>query len=221
MKKVGIIAAYKKESIDKINRVAFEYVEAVENSGGIPYIIPCNVKNIESYIMEMDAFIFPGGTDIDPSLYGEDLDGSIDTSKENDRFLLHFMEIIIESGKPILGICKGMQLINILFGGKLIQNLKNTDFHNQYERQYEFVDEVIITEKSFLHKIFSENEIQTNSLHHQAISVLGKDLDIVAISEHDDTIEGIEHKSLPIYGIQWHPECLKSQNKLFEWFMKI
>ncbi len=219
MKKIWIIAAYKKESIDQINRVAFEYVEAVENSGGIPYIIPCNVKNIDLYIENMDAFIFPGWIDISPSLYWEELNGSIDVVAKNDEFLLNFMKTAIQSWKPILGICKGMQLINIYFWGKLIQHLTNADFHDQYDKQYESIDSVKVAENSFLHEVFWEKEIPINSLHHQAVSVLGKDLKVVATSSHDGAIEGIEHTSLPIYGVQWHPECLKEQKKLFEWFV--
>ncbi|MDD2917243.1 MAG: gamma-glutamyl-gamma-aminobutyrate hydrolase family protein [Candidatus Gracilibacteria bacterium] len=220
-KTIGIIAAYKKESIDQINRLAFEYVEAVEDSGGIPYIIPCNVKNIDSYIENIDAFIFPGGIDIDPSLYGEELNGSTGIVTKNDEFLLNFMKKIIESGKPILGICKGMQLMNIYFGGKLIQHLPNADFHDQYERQFESVDTAIVVEDSFLHSVFSTRELPINSLHHQAVSALGKNLKIVATSEFDGTIEGIEHMKLPLYGVQWHPECLKEQTKLFEWFVNL
>ncbi|MBP9779073.1 gamma-glutamyl-gamma-aminobutyrate hydrolase family protein [Candidatus Gracilibacteria bacterium] len=220
-KTIGIIAAYKKESIDQINRVAFEYTEAVENAGGTPYIIPCNVKNIDSYIESMDAFIFPGGIDIDPAIYGEELNGSIGMVTKNDEFLLNFMQSIIESGKPILGICKGMQLMNIYFGGKLIQHLPNADFHDQYERQYESVDTAIVEMESFLHGVFSTRELPINSLHHQAIATLGKDLKIVAMSKFDGTIEGIKHIHLPLYGVQWHPECLKEQKRLFEWFVNL
>ncbi len=221
MKTIWIIAAYKKESIDQINRVAFEYVEAVENSWGIPYIIPCNVINIESYIHSMDAFIIPGWIDIDPELYWEELNGSTEIVTKNDKFLLNFIQKIIESWKPLLGICKGMQLMNIYFWWKLTQHIQNADFHDQYKRQYESVDNVDIRENSFLHKIFLTTELPINSLHHQAVATLGKDLKIVATSKFDGIIEWIEHISLPLYGVQWHPECLKEQKKLFEWFVNL
>lgn len=220
-KRIWIIAAYKKESIDQINRVAFEYVEAVEEALWTPYIIPCNVKNIDSYIENMNAFVFPGWIDIDPIFYWEEINGSTNIMTKNDEFLLNFMEKIIESWKPILGICKGMQLMNIYFWGKLIQHLPNADFHEQYERQYESVDTAIVTENSFLYGVFSTRELPINSLHHQAVSILGKDIKIVATSKYDGTIEAIEHTSLPIYGVQWHPECFKEQRKLFEWFVNL
>lgn len=219
MKKIWIIAAYKKESIDQINRVAFEYVEAIEKAWATPYIIPCNVRNIESYISDMDAFIFPGWADVDPSLYGDELNESNNITKKNDEFLLSFMKGVIESWKPILGICKWMQLINVFFGGKLIQHLQNADYHDQYEQQYETVDTAIIMEDSFLQKIFEEKEVPINSLHHQAVSILGKDLKIIAKSKYDETVEWIEHTSLPIYGVQWHPECLKEHQEIFNWFV--
>lgn len=220
-KRIWIIAAYKKESIDQINRVAFEYIEAVENAWWIPYIIPCNVKNIDSYIENMDAFIFPGWIDIDPTFYWEEINGSIDIMTKNDEFLMNFMNKIIESWKPLLGICKGMQLINIYFWGKLVQHLSNAAFHEQYEKQYESVDTVIVTEESFLHGVFSTSELPINSLHHQAVATLGRDLKIAATSKYDGTIEWIEHVNLPLYGVQWHPECLKEQKKLFEWFVNL
>lgn len=220
-KRIWIIAAYKKESIDQINRVAFEYIEAVESAWWIPYIIPCNVKNIDSYIENMDAFIFPGWIDIDPTFYWEEINGSIDIITKNDEFLMNFMNKIIESWKPLLGICKGMQLINIYFWGKLVQHLSNAVFHEQYEKQYESVDTVIVTEESFLHDVFSTSELPINSLHHQAVATLGRDLKIAATSKYDGTIEWIEHVNLPLYGVQWHPECLKEQKKLFEWFVNL
>lgn len=221
IKKIWIIAAYKKEPIDQINRVAFEYIEAVEDSWVIPYIIPCNVKNVDAYIENMDAFIFPGWIDIDPSFYWEELNGSKGIMTKNDEFLLNFMKKIIESWKPILGICKGMQLINIYFWGKLVQHLKTADFHDQYEKHNESIDVAIIMEDSFIHEIFSTKELPINSLHHQAVSTLGKDLKIVATSKYDGTIEGIEHTSLPIYGVQWHPERLKDHKNIFEWFVNL
>jgi gamma-glutamyl-gamma-aminobutyrate hydrolase PuuD len=74
---------------------------------------------------------------------------------------------------------------------------------------------------SFLHGVFFTRELPINSLHHQAISTLGKDLKIIATSKFDGTIEGIEHVHLPLYGVQWHPECLGEQKKLFEWFVNL
>jgi putative glutamine amidotransferase len=219
MKKVGIIASYKKEDIDIINRVAFEYVSAVESVWWIPYIIPCNVKNIESYIKDMDLFIFPGGADIDPFLYHEENTWSRSIVSSNDAFLLKFLWEIIKSNKKILWICKWMQLINVFFNWTLIQDIENAKQHDQYERQNETIDSVETITWSFLEKAFGKTEIPINSLHHQAVGNIGIWLQIVARSTFDNTIEAIEHTSLPIYWVQWHPECLADHRPLFHWFI--
>lgn len=220
IKRIGIIAAYKAESIDRINRVAFDYTCAVEKGGGTPYIIPCNVENTEPYIDEMDGFIFPGGTDIHPWLYGESITLSESPVRENDEFLRGFMVQIIERKKKILWICKGMQLMNIVFWWTLHQHIQNASIHNQYERQYEHVDTIAIESWSFLEEVFWENPLPINSLHHQAIDTLWEDLRVVARSSTDGTIEAIEHGALPLYWVQWHPECLLDHGKLFKWFIQ-
>ena len=114
-----------------------------------------------------------------------------------------------------------MQLMNVFFWGKLIQDIPNANFHFQYEKQYESIDTAVLTEDSFLQKIFQSKEITINSIHHQAVLNLGKDLKIWAKSKYDWIIEWIEHEKLPIYGVQWHPECLKKHQKLFDWFVRL
>lgn len=219
---IWIIAAYKKEWIDTINRVAFDYTRAVEESGGIPIIIPCNIENIAPYLDIVDGIIFPGWWDIDPVLYGEDNTHSEDPIRENDEFLMKILKECINQKKKVLAICKWMQLLNVLQWGTLIQHLQNAPLHNQYELQYESVDTVNTISGSFLHQaLWVEKSIPINSLHHQAVKDLWKDLRIVARSNLDGTVEAIEHTSLPVYGVQWHPECLKENRKLFEWFIAL
>ncbi len=220
--KIGIIASYKAESIDTINRVAFDYTKAVEESGGIPIIIPCNIKDINPYLDIVDGVIFPGGWDIDPALYGEENTHSENPIRTNDEFLLMVLRACMERKKKVLAICKGMQLLNVLQWWTLTQDIQNARIHNQYEKQYSWVDSIKIMPGSFLHKSFwSEETIPINSLHHQAIKDLWRDLQIVANSDFDGTVEAIEHIHLPVYWVQWHPECLEANKKLFEWFIKI
>lgn len=219
---IWIIAAYKEESIDKINRVAFDYTRAIEESGGIPIIIPCNIKNIEPYLDLIDGVVLPGGWDIDPELYGEINTHSENPIRANDEFLMNALWECMKRGIKVLAICKGMQLLNVLQWWTLIQDIPNAQIHNQYEKQYSPVDSVKIIPGSFLHKSFwSEESVPINSLHHQAVSNLWRDLRIVARSSLDGTIEAIEHIELPLYWVQWHPECLTENRKLFEWFIKI
>lgn len=219
---IWIIAAYKEESIDKINRVAFDYTRAIEESGGIPIIIPCNIKDIEPYLDLIDGVVFPGGWDIDPELYGETNSHSENPIRANDEFLMDALWRCMEREIKVLAICKGMQLLNVLQWWTLIQDIPNAQMHNQYEKQYNPVDRARIIPDSFLHKTFWPKEsIPINSLHHQAVKDLWEDLKIVARSNLDGTVEAIEHTRLPVYWVQWHPECLDENKKLFEWFIRL
>lgn len=221
MKRIWILAAYKKESIDEINRVAFDYTKAVEEAWGTPYIIPCNITDVSSYVEDVDGFILPGWGDIDPSLYGETANGAENPIKENDIFTLTFLREIIKKKKKVLGICRGMQLMNVEAGGNLVQHISNAEFHNQYEKQYEYIDSIRIEAGSFLEKAFGKLEIPVNSIHHQSINNLGGWYRIAARSMFDNTIEAIEHEILPLYGVQWHPESLMEQRSLFQWFISL
>ena len=223
MKKIGIIASYELDDANKVNRVSFEYVQAIKRTGrAIPYIIPCNDTHmLDYYIRDCDAFVVPGGHDVDPSIYGDPLGGSVECSIEDDRIALDFIGRVVASGKPLLGICRGMQLINVFFGGKLQQHLESADLHDQYERQYEHIHDVRVAEDSFLFEALGIRTAPVNSLHHQAISVLGRDLRIVAESTDDHVPEAIVHTGgRPIYGVQWHPERIDGYDGLFDWFVR-
>lgn len=113
-----------------------------------------------------------------------------------------------------------MQLINVYFGGSLIQNLSNSDFHFRPDERHEKIHEVAVCgDGGFLSVAFDESRIPVNSIHHQAIDVLGDGLEIVARSAEDGAIEAIEHRDLPVYGVQWHPECLESHAPIFRAFV--
>ena len=221
MKKIGIISWYKKEEIDQINRVAFEYVSSIEKTWSMPFIIPCNIKNYKQYINLFDSFIFIWWDDIDPVLYNKTLNWSYNTNKNIDHFLYKFMKAVIKENKPLLWICKWMQMINIVFWWTLIQHIENADFHYQYKNQFKYTDDASISKKSFLINIFCKENIKINSVHHQGIWRLWNNLKICAKSNKDNIIEWIQHKKKPIYWVQWHPECLKNHQKIFNWFCNL
>lgn len=224
MKRIWILAWYYKIWVNDISRVSFEYISAItQHNNVIPYIIPANINNsiIEAYIQDLDAFIIPWGNDIDPNLYWEKVSGSVDYNREYDLKSIYFAQNVISSWKPLLWICRGMQLINVTFGWKLNQHIDNSDVHFQFERQYEHIHDIrIIWIKSFLSTSLWVKTAPVNSIHHQWISVLWNWLHIVAESTWDNIIEAIEHKELPIYGVQWHPERLSDYKKLFQWFVQ-
>ena len=107
--------------------------------------------------------------------------------------------------KPVLGICKGMQIINVFFGGTIVQHMKEADIH-RYENGDKFHETVILPD-TYLHRIYG-NSLKVNSAHHQKIDKLGNDLSAVQFSPDFAVMEGLCHKELPIFGVQWHPERL-------------
>lgn len=154
--------------------------------------------NFEQY----DGLILPGGGDITPILFGQSdtVSRTIDTSL--DLFQLHLLRNFVHLKKPVLGICKGLQIINIYFGGDIIQHLSTASNHEYQQKDQ--LHHTFIRTGSFLEQLYGSTVI-TNSAHHQGIGLLGKDLQIVQITA-DGVAEGLIHKTLPIYALQWHPE---------------
>ncbi len=222
MKKIGIFTQERQYAGRIFNNLSFDYIKSIESVWAFTVIIPIFSSHVDHYIDECDGFIFPGGPDIDPSLYGKEKSGARGISPEYDRYLLMAMKKIFLTKKPILGICKGMQLLNIAHGGTLKQDIEEVSYHFQPERGYEHIDSLTLMPwESFLRKIFQNDPLSINSIHHQAVERVGEHLRVVARSEYDDEVEAIEHISLPHYGVQWHPEYLESQKRIFEWFLKI
>ncbi len=220
MKRIGIFAQRREYAGRLFNNLAFDYISKIEETGSMAIIIPCFSPQTDQYIEICDAFIFPWGQDIDPSLYGRESNGARHTVPGYDRYLLSSMKKIIQTRKPILGICKGMQLLNVCHWGTLKQDVEEHAYHFQPERGYEKIDEVtIVVEESFLGRLYVSKKLKINSIHHQAVETLGEWLVIVAKSTYDDEVEAIEHTTLPHYGVQWHPEYLSSE-RIFEWFVK-
>ena len=149
-----------------------------------------------------DALILPGGGDIDPALFHQKDQGSRTIDPALDRLQLRFLRAFLEKGRPVLGICKGMQLINVFFGGGIIQDLPTG-------RQHEYIgkDQVHPTtaqKGSLLHSLYGES-FPVNSAHHQGISEPGEGLTIIQHAP-DGVPEAVIHSNLPLIGVQWHPE---------------
>lgn len=215
MLRVGIISIYKKYDFWEFSRIGFDYVKQVEDTGlAYASIVPCNTQFIEKQIDDYDIIIFPWWEDIHPHLYGQKLNGSKSLHKENDKFLLECLDTAIKMQKPILGICKGMQLINTYFWGSLKQNIAHADLHNNLEKQNSTVHPVYVEWNSILWEIFPEKQCDVNSIHHQAIEQLWEWLEVIAKSE-DAYIEAIQHSHHKILGVQWHPEMLPNNRKFF------
>lgn len=198
------------------------YLNAVEREGAYPVLIsPSKNFSAKEIVATLDGVILPGGDDISPSLYGQENRFSKDCDIEMDEFHLELIKACYELKKPLFGICRGCQLINIAFGGTLYQDIKeeaeNSLTHKTYERPYEGVHEIEIKEGSFLSKIFN-GKLEVNSLHHQAIRVLGKGIKCSGCAP-DGIVEAIEIGN--IIGVQWHPEAMEDEMKpIFEYFIR-
>lgn len=175
------------------------YINAVNGCGGIPF-----ASYLPEVSTDFDGLILCGGGDIHPKYYGQEIDGSDHIDLERDAVEMALAKAYIEAGKPVLGICRGLQLLNIYFGGTLIQHLENAREHSSYA-EYDLVHNVCAEEGSIVRKLYGD-VFCVNSSHHQAIGELGKGLKATMRTEEGRVIEGIEHETLPVFAVQWHPE---------------
>ncbi len=190
------------------------YTAAIEQAGGIPYILPIiqNVSLLPRMANQADGFVFPGGFDLDPAYFNQSplpQLGRVD--KDLDEFQLAAFALAMDMRIPVLGICRGAQLINVALGGSLFQDIAaefDTPVLDHMQKKIHLgTDHAIEIEPgSRLYKLFG-SKLEVNSRHHQAIKDLGRDLKSTAVSS-DGVIEAAEHTLLPIDLIQWHPELM-------------
>lgn len=151
-----------------------------------------------------DGLLLPGGWDVNPSRYGKTPVPQETIDDELDEIQFAVLARFLEAGKPVLGICRGHQLLNVAFGGTLIQDLPRAEKHRSLPTREDNIHPVRIEEDSFLYRIYGSS-CTVNSSHHQGIEIPGKGFRVAARSE-DGVIEAIAHESLPLWGVQWHPE---------------
>ena len=204
------------------------YFTSVNSMGGISVGIPHDIENIKNLCKKIDGLIITGGNfDIDPQLSGvSKVHKTVKLKKNRTNFELLITKFMLKENKPVLGICGGEQLINILYNGSLIQHIpdevKNPLEHEQKNPRNEAGHEIKIIKNTKLHSIITSNKLYVNSAHHQSIKNAGKNLTINAISK-DGVIEGIEDpKKLFCIGVQWHPEFFinSGDKKLIKNFIK-
>ena len=159
------------------------------------------VGKIEDLDLEKyDGIIIPGGHSVTPSMYGaEKQPETTDTDIEKDKFQFAAVRMYADAGKPVLGICRGEQLVNNVFGGTTIQHMPE-GWHKKRR-------DVKIAEGTWLFNLLG-NEASTKHSHHQCVDKLGDGLYATMWDVQSGHIEGYEHKTLPVYGIQWHPDTM-------------
>ena len=205
----------------------YNYYEAVEALGGetLPILTPEDAKKA---CKGACGLVLPGGADIDPALYGRENTKCMCLDHDRDELEKAIIECFLFSCRPILGICRGMQFINVALGGTLIQDIQDHKEHLWIDENRDSAHPVRITDRGlFMYKEYEKDEVVVNSAHHQAVENLADGLKVAAVGP-GDIIEAFQHESLPVIGVQFHPErmCLKNARedtvsglKVFEYFM--
>lgn len=198
------------------------YMEGIRDAGGIPIILPLDVNDEElNRVYDLcDGFLLTGGQDINPARYGKPVSEKCGVINEKkDELEAKLFRRAYSEDKIVLGICRGIHLINVELGGTLYQDLpsellSNQSVNHQMEAPYNRkVHSVQLEKNSSLYRLLRKEEIGVNSYHHQGIKSLGKDLEVMAYAA-DGLIEGICSKSKKfIWGIQWHPEYLYREDE--------
>lgn len=195
------------------------YIEAVVAAGGIPVMIPLGLsaENVLAILERVDGVLLPGGGDIDPVEYvinGQGIDKSYSIDKDRDRVELLVAQTAVSTQKPLLAICRGIQVLNVALGGTLWEDIEaempKAMAHDNYRKmpRNHLAHAVYITPNSCLARLMDTQETAVNSLHHQGIRDLAPNLVAVATSE-DGLIEAVEIPTHPFaLGVQWHPENL-------------
>lgn len=200
--------------------MSHRYVQALTSVGAIPWLIPLfgDDATLRALYDELDGVFLPGGADVDPASYGEDRHPACDRSDPpRDRVELHLVRWAMDERKPVLGVCRGLQIINLAAGGSLVQDLKDLKpgsikhdyfpFRDGYARDH-LAHRVRVVEGTRLHRLAGMTEFPVNSMHHQAIGRLGAGLVVSAIAP-DGVVEGVESPGDQfLVGVQWHPEVL-------------
>lgn len=229
---IGITTSYDNENKKaSLNR---GYFRAVQQAGGIPVpVLPLDDSEILLRLLErIDGIIFSGGPDVDPFYFHEEPHPNTgDICPERDEAEVFLARECMRRAKPMLGICRGIQLLNIALGGSIYQDIpsqikKPLKHRQDAPRWYPTHEVEIICEGSILFKIFDRNRIRVNSFHHQSVKDIGPDFKVTAVAP-DGVIEAIEAKDRDIFcmGVQWHPEEMWQKDplqfKLFQRFVEI
>ena len=215
-----------------LNSLAEAYVKAVTQAGGIPVLIPLVIQDehLQPLLSRLDGILFSGGGDIDPALFGGEDHPEVNfIDADRDRIEIQLVKMAVQDGKPIFGICRGIQSINVALGGTLYTHIPDqfkSDLHPRYVEgtdRSSLTHEVNIEPGTILSGILGGLIVQVNSLHHQGISKLATVLEACGYAP-DGLIEAVEMPDHPYcLAVQWHPEWLvthKPMQALFTAFVE-
>lgn len=224
MLKIGVSACFLYPDPDRkvfgpktLNYLEGDMARFLTRRGVMPVLLPDVAEDLlRDMVAEMDGFIFQGGTDIAPENYDEEPieNGRWKGDPIRDRYELRLMDLAVKSGKPVLGICRGMQLMNVYFGGSLYQDTETQRpgvlCHRDAAKYDHLAHSVRFVPEKILARIYADSQVnQVNSVHHQSVKQLGNHLEVLAESPADGVIEAIGYAGASegwIMGVQWHPE---------------
>lgn len=223
--RVGIVSRLERDQNLYVCNAA--YPRAVEAAGGVPMLLPYlgSHAKIRELLDALDGVVLSGGTDMDPALYGEEMHPAIESVvPERDAFEVSLIRAFLDLDRPILGICRGMQSLNVALGGSLYADLAaclpSARNHRDGTPLRETVHPVEIEPTSRLARLAGITHAEVNSWHHQAVKAVGSGLHACAYAS-DGVVEAIESRDHRfVIGVQWHPEHLwerqTTSRRLFE-----
>lgn len=199
---IGIVSSHEGDKMMMNKR----YLDAVWYAGGLPVVLSYNtdLDKLAEYAAVFDGFLFSGGVDVDPMRYGEEKQfDSVEIDAERDAFEEALFSVVYPTGKPILGICRGIQSINVWLGGTLCQHMEG---HRQTAAGEERTHEIQIREGSLLYKLCGKTVVKVNSFHHETVKTPAPALSVDAVSNDGfiEALHGEGHRFL--LAVQFHPE---------------
>lgn len=208
--------------------IGHDYLQCVEQAGGIPIGLPVLSDSDLSIVSSLDAIVLTGGEDIDPRLFKETVDHRMGRiCPERDHFELKLIDYALKENKPILAICRGMQLLNVYFGGSLYKDISDKGkvlTHNFENNPRWYCAHSVRLMHPVLRDLYGSDEINVNSYHHMAVNRPGAGLEVAAEAS-DGIVEAMVHRKFKdILAVQWHPEMMSVKYEEgilpFQWLMQ-
>jgi putative glutamine amidotransferase len=198
------------------------YAEMIRRAGGVPVLLPnpADPEEVERLVGALDGLLLTGGEDLEPHRFKEDVQTkTLELAPDRDQFEIMAVQQADKIGLPILGICRGIQSLNVAYGGSLYQDLleqreKPTNNHSRGGLFYRRFHDVTIEKATRLYEIIGDDKIRVSTAHHQAVKDLGRDLQVNAHAPEDRVIEGVEVPGQRfVLAVQWHPEIMPEDDQ--------
>jgi putative glutamine amidotransferase len=214
-KRIGQIDGFP-ESLHQLHVDVYfaDYARSVYAAGGMPIHLPIDADPVD-WVHHLDGLVLTGGADVEPARYGHENTDS-DTEPRRDEIEFALLDAAVADGVPVLGICRGLQLLNVHAGGTLCQHRPE---HARYDLDPTAIaHQVELSAGSVLGALYGE-VAAVNSLHHQTVDSVGAGLKVAGVAD-DGTVEGIEVDGELVVAVQWHPEMMRRDDASFRWLVE-